>query len=74
MTKGKMLTGVIVSTKMAKTAVVEVSRLVKHPKYGKFLRRSKRYLAHDEAGHQTGEKVTIVETAPLSKRKHFRVV
>lgn len=69
-----MLTGVIISTKMAKTVVVEVSRLVKHPKYGKFLRRSKRYLAHDEAGHQAGEKVTIVETAPFSKSKHFRVV
>lgn len=74
MKNGKMLTGVIVSAKTAKTAVVEVSRLIKHPKYGKFLTRSKRYLAHDEAGHQVGETVTIRETKPISKNKHFIIV
>lgn len=71
---GQTLEGVVVSAKMQKTVVVEVNRYVKHPKYGKFMRRSKRYLAHDEAGHKEGDKVVIKETRPLSKKKHFRVV
>ena len=72
--KGQELEGVVVSAKMQKTVVVEVNRYVKHPKYGKFMRRSKRYLAHDEQGHQEGDKVKIRETRPLSKNKHFIVV
>lgn len=72
--KSKTIEGVVVSAKMQKTVVVEVNRYVKHPKYGKFIRRSKRYLAHDEAGHKEGDKVTIKETRPLSRHKHFVVV
>ncbi|MEK7650420.1 MAG: 30S ribosomal protein S17 [Patescibacteria group bacterium] len=69
---GRTLDGVIVSTKMQKTVVVEVKRYVKHPKYKKYLTQTKRYLAHDETGaHKEGEKVTIVETRPMSKRKSF---
>ena len=71
---GQTLAGVVVSAKMQKTVVVEVNRYVKHPKYGKFLRRSKRYQAHDEAGHQEGDQGTIRETRPLSRHKHFVVV
>lgn len=73
--KPKTLSGVIVSTKMKKTVVVEVERRVKHPVYGKYLRRHKRYLAHDEAGqHREGDRVTIVETKPYSRRTTFRVL
>ncbi len=70
----KTLIGTVVSAKMKQTVVVEVERLVKHPQYGKYLRRHKRYLAHDEAGHKEGDKVTIVETKPYSKRTTFRVI
>ncbi len=70
----RILEGVIVSAKTPKSAVVEVSRLVKHPKYQKYLKRSKRYLVHDETGHQVGERVKIEETKPLSRRKHFKIV
>lgn len=72
---GRTLDGVIVSTKMQKTVVVEVKRYVKHPKYKKYLTQTKRYLAHDETGaRQEGEKVTIRETRPMSKNKSFIVV
>lgn len=72
---GRTLDGVIVSTKMQKTVVVEVKRYVKHPKYKKYLTQTKRYLAHDEAGaHKEGEKVTIQETRPMSKNKSFIIV
>ncbi|MEK7621853.1 MAG: 30S ribosomal protein S17 [Patescibacteria group bacterium] len=71
----RILAGVVVSTKMKKTVVVEVERRVKHPVYGKYLRRHKRYLAHDEAGVcQLGDKVKIRETRPLSRAKSFVVV
>ena len=74
-THPQILAGVIVSTKMNKTVVVEVERQVKHPVYGKYLRRHKRYLAHDETGkHQMGDKVQIRETRPLSRRKSFIVI
>ncbi len=68
----KTLTGVVVSDKMQKTIVVKVGRYVKHPKYHKFMKISKRYKAHNE--NQTvaiGDTVTIVECRPLSKDKHF---
>ncbi len=71
--QGQILTGTVVSNKTAKTVTVEVVRLVRHPKYGKFLKRSKRYLVHDETGHQIGERVTIEETRPISRRKHFKI-
>ncbi len=71
---GKVLQGTVVSTKMRKTVVVEVKRFVKHPKYGKYLSRSKRYLAHDENSHQVGDQVEIREIRPMSKNKHFEVI
>lgn len=71
----RTLSGVVVSAKMKKTVVVEVERRVKHRVYGKYLRRHKRYLAHDETGGcQMGDKVKIRETRPLSRHKSFTVV
>ena len=71
----KTLQGTVVSTKMQKTIVVEVDRFVKHPKYGKYFTRSKRYLVHDENGvGKLGQKVEIRETRPLSRRKSFTLV
>ncbi len=69
----KTLQGVVVSDKMQKTVVVKVDRFEKHPKYGKYLKISKKYKAHDEAGHKVGDVVTIVECRPMSKDKHFIV-
>jgi len=69
------ITGVVVSDKMKDTIVVAVTRYVKHPKYGKYQKRVKRYHVHDSSNkHTTGEKVTIREIKPLSKKKHFTVV
>ena len=70
----KIRTGVVVSSKMDKTVVVEVSRTVIHPVYKKFVRRRKRFMAHDEQNRcQVGDEVMIVETRPLSRRKNWRV-
>lgn len=72
---GKVLKGTVVSDKVAKTVVVEVKRFIKHPKYGKYFNRSKKYKAHDEAGKaKMGDEVTIRECRPLSKDKHFEVI
>ena len=72
---GKILEGVVVSDKMAKTVVVLVKRFVKHPKYGKFMTISDRYKAHDEANaFRVGDKVKIRSTRPLSKDKFFEVI
>jgi small subunit ribosomal protein S17 len=66
--------GVVVSAKMEKTVVVAVVRQVRHKMYGKFIRKTKRYYAHDEAkGCSVGDIVRIVETRPLSKLKCWRV-
>ena len=71
----KILNGVVVSDKMNKTVTVLVNRFVKHPKYGKFMKTSKRYKAHDEENkHQEGDRVQIEETRPISKGKTFKVV
>ena len=71
----RVLTGVIVSDKGEKTVVVNVERKVKHPLYGKIIRRSKKYHAHDEGNEfKAGETVRIEETAPLSKLKNWRVI
>ncbi len=71
----KTLRGVIVSDKMQNTAVVSVSRYVKHPKYKKFLKSSKNYKAHNPGNRaKTGETVTIRSTRPLSRDKHFEIV
>ena len=66
--------GVVSSDKMTKTVVVNVDRLVKHPMYRKYVRRSKKFMAHDEMGAKIGDKVRIIETRPLSARKRWRVV
>lgn len=72
---GRTLSGVVVSDKMQKTVVVLVNRFVKHPKYGKYFKVSKRYKAHDEnKSFKVGDKITIVECPPVSKDKKFRVV
>ena len=66
--------GVVASDKMTKTVVVRVDRLVKHPTYRKYVKRRKKFMAHDELGAKTGDKVRIIETRPLSARKRWRVV
>ena len=71
----RVLTGLIVSDKGDKTVVVNVERKVKHPLYGKIIRRSKKYHAHDEANEfKQGETVRIEETAPISKLKTWKVI
>ena len=71
----KTFSGVVVSDKMKDTVVVLVNRYVKHPKYKKYIRRSKRYQAHDAGNaHTVGDKVMIRETRPISKSKRFVVV
>ena len=71
----RVLTGTIVSDKTDKTVVVKVERKVKHPLYGKIIRRSKKYHAHDEANHfKSGEVVRIEECAPISKLKTWKVL
>ncbi|RLD68263.1 MAG: 30S ribosomal protein S17 [Bacteroidetes bacterium] len=67
--------GVVVSDKMDKTISVVVERKVKHPMYGKFVKKSKKYLAHDEKNEVgIGDTVKIMETRPLSKNKCWRLV
>ena len=66
--------GTVVSAKMTKTVVVKVDRIVEHPLYGKRVRRSVRFMAHDERGEcKEGDRVRIIESRPLSKRKRWRV-
>lgn len=70
----KVRTGVVISNKMDKTVVVEVSRTVIHPVYKKYVRRRKRFMAHDEDNRcRIGDQVMIVETRPLSRHKNWRV-
>mgnify|MGYP003383569243 CR=1 FL=1 len=71
----RTLTGRVVSSKMNKTIAVEVERLVKHPRYGKYIRRTTKLLAHDETNDsREGDTVTIVECRPLSRSKSWRLV
>jgi small subunit ribosomal protein S17 len=71
----KVRTGIVVSDAMDKTVVVRISAAYRHPLYGKTVRRSSRFHAHDEANDaHVGDKVRIVETRPLSKTKRWRVV
>ena len=73
--KPRKLFGVVVSAKMARTVVVEVSKRIKHARYGKFINKNKRYKAHVEDNIcNLGDKVTIVETKPFSKDKTFKVI
>ncbi|HSB84659.1 MAG TPA: 30S ribosomal protein S17 [Ilumatobacteraceae bacterium] len=73
--KRKTREGIVVSDKMDKTAVVAVVDRVRHPKYGKFMMRTKRLYAHDETNDaNVGDKVRVMETRPVSKNKRWRVV
>ena len=73
--KLRTLTGRVVSNKMDKTIAVEVERLVKHPRYGKFIRRTTKLLAHDEANEsREGDVVAIAECRPMSRRKSWKLV
>lgn len=67
--------GVVTSDKMDKSIVVSVERKVKHPKYGKFVKKTKKFVAHDETNDcNVGDTVKIMETRPLSKTKNWRLV
>jgi small subunit ribosomal protein S17 len=66
--------GVVASDKMQKTVVVRVDRLVMDRKYRRYVRRTSKFMAHDETGATVGDKVRIVETRPLSAHKRWRVV
>jgi small subunit ribosomal protein S17 len=71
----RVLTGTVVSDKTDKTVVVKVERRVKHAMYGKIIKRSKKYHAHDETNEfREGETVRIEETAPISKLKSWKVI
>lgn len=71
----KVLEGVVVSTKMAKTAVVSIERMEKHPKYAKYIRRHSKVYAHDEQGvAKVGDFVRVAECRPTSKLKRFRLL
>ena len=71
----RILIGTVVSDKTDKTVTVKVERKVKHPLYGKIIRRSKKYHAHDEANEfKAGETVRIEETRPISKTKSWKVL
>lgn len=70
----RALTGRVTSNKMDKTIAVEIERLVKHPKYGKYIRRTTKLLAHDEKREcREGDLVSIVPCRPLSRRKSYRL-
>ncbi|MFQ5713140.1 MAG: 30S ribosomal protein S17 [Candidatus Scalinduaceae bacterium] len=75
MDRRKTVIGVVTSNKMLKTITVKSEKLVKHPKYGKFVRRVTTYKAHDEENKVSiDDKVEIAETRPLSKTKRWRLV
>jgi small subunit ribosomal protein S17 len=65
--------GIVASDKMQKTVVVRVDRMVRHPKYRRYVRRTSKFMAHNELDATIGDKVRIVETRPLSARKRWRV-
>ena len=71
----KVREGIVVSDKMEKSIVVLVERKMKHPIYGKFLKRSTKFMAHDEKNEcRIGDRVRIMETRPLSKNKCWRLI
>ena len=74
-TNNKTLKGIVVSDKMDKTVVVAVTRFVKHPKYQKYLKITKKFKAHDESNEvKVGATVNLRQTRPISKDKRFEVV
>ncbi len=71
----KLRDGVVVSSKMDKTIVISIVERVRHPKYAKFIARTKKLYAHDEKNDaQVGDRVRVMETRPLSKQKRWRLV
>ena len=71
----RVMHGIVVSDKMDKSVVVEVTRQIKAPVYGKIVRRTKKYAAHDEGNDaKIGDKVSIRECRPLSKRKRWEIL
>lgn len=70
----KQFKGVVVSKKMEKTAKVKVERMGMHPLYKKRIKKSKKYLCHDEIGVKPDDRVIIQECRPMSKRKKFRII
>lgn len=69
------MVGEVVSNKMTKTVSVRVDRVMKHPRFKRYVRRSRTFMAHDEAGAcQIGDRVKIVESRPLSRHKRWRVM
>ena len=71
----KQRTGIVTSAKMEKTIIVNIERKVKHPVYGKFMKKSKSLVAHDEKNEcAEGDTVKVMETRPLSKSKRWRLV
>jgi len=70
----KIREGIVVSNKMEKTVVVDVTRRTQHPLYGKVVIRSKKFKAHDIVGCDEGDRVEIMECRPISRDKHWRVV
>jgi small subunit ribosomal protein S17 len=74
-TRRKERVGVVTSNKMQKSIVIKVLRRVKHPKYGKFVKKTSKFMAHDESNEcNIGDTVLIMETRPLSKNKCWRLV
>jgi small subunit ribosomal protein S17 len=73
--KGKVLKGVVVSNKMKDTVVISINSFKKHPKYGKYIKKQNKIMAHD-AGNtcKEGEIIEIIETRPISKNKKFKVL
>ena len=70
----KILSGKVVSNKMAKTVVVEVDRFVTHPMYHKRIKRTQKFHAHDERGVKIGDVVKIAEVKPISRTKTWKIV
>ncbi|MFQ5586536.1 MAG: 30S ribosomal protein S17 [Thermodesulfobacteriota bacterium] len=72
--KRKCQTGIVIKDGMERSVVVSVERTVQHPLYGKYIKRSVKYMAHDDKGEcRAGDRVTIVETRPVSRMKRWRV-
>jgi small subunit ribosomal protein S17 len=72
--KRATFTGKVVSDKMQKSRLVLVERIVKHPKYGKYVKRARKFMVHDESNQtKVGDLVTIVECRPMSRSKRYRI-
>jgi small subunit ribosomal protein S17 len=72
---GKVLKGVVTSAKMKDTVVVSIDSFTKHPKYGKYIKKQNKIMAHDEGNTcKEGEIIEIIETRPISKNKRFKVL